>query len=100
MDASHDRDDALDLDLDRAADGDPEARRKQLIEHVEVMCEAVLGRGRVTIGHLEGLTAGDTVPLDCSPSDPVELRVNGKPIARGEIVTMDDRFGIRITEIG
>ena len=74
--------------------------RKRLIEHVEVTCEAVLGQGKTTIGKLESLAAGDTLALDCSPADPVELRVNGKPIARGEIVTMDDRFGIRITQIG
>ena len=88
------------LELDGLAEADDERQRKSLIEHVEITCEAVLGRGKITIGRLESLSEGDTLALDCSPSDPVELRVNGRPIARGEIVTMDDRFGIRITQLG
>ena len=81
-------------------ENDTGANRKRLIEGVEVSCEVIVGQGRVTIGRLENLKKGDTIPLDCSPADPVELRVNGKVIARGEIVTVDDRFGIRLSEIG
>lgn len=72
----------------------------ELVDHVSVDCEALLGTGEVTIGQLSKLTQGDTMTLDRSPSDPVDIRVNGKTIARGEIVTIDDRFAIRLTEIG
>lgn len=74
--------------------------RKQLVDQVELDCEAVLGTGRLTIGRLEALAAGDMIVLDSSPADPVEIHINGKTIARGEIVTVDDRFAIRLTEIG
>ena len=40
------------------------------------------------------------MPLDRSPADPVDIRIGGKTIARGEIVTIDDRFAIRLTEVG
>lgn len=78
----------------------PEIDRKQLVDHVELNCEAVLGTGKITIGRLDALTAGDTIALDSSPADPVQIQVNGKTIARGVIVTMDDRFAIRLTEVG
>jgi flagellar motor switch protein FliN len=74
--------------------------RTRLIDHVEVTCEALLGRGTMTIGALDRLAPGETLKLDTSPADPAEVRVNGKLIARGEIVTVDGCFAIRLTEIG
>jgi len=74
--------------------------RESLVGHIEVSCEAVLGQGMLTISSLEKLRPGDTVPLDRSPADPVDIRIGGKTIARGEIVTIDDRFAIRLTEVG
>jgi flagellar motor switch protein FliN/FliY len=71
-----------------------------LVGHVEVACEAILGTGRLTIAELEKLAPGDTVRLDRSPADWVDVRVNGRTIARGEIVTLDDKFAIRLTEVG
>ncbi len=81
-----------------AATSEPD--RKRLVDHVEVVCEAILGRGSITIGELDKLAPGETLVLDSSPADPAEIRVNGKVIARGEVVTVDDRFAIRLTEIG
>ena len=74
--------------------------RTRLVDHVEVTCEAVLGSGTITIGTLNAIARGDLILLDRSPSDPVDIRLNGKVIARGEIVTVNDRFAIRLTEIG
>jgi len=74
--------------------------RRRLVGHVEVACEAILGTGTLTIAELEKLGPGDTVPLDRSPADWVDVRVNGKTIARGEIVTLDGKFAIRLTEVG
>jgi flagellar motor switch protein FliN/FliY len=74
--------------------------RKTLVGHVQVTCEVVLGSGTLTISDLEKLKPGDTVPLDRSPADPVEVRINGKVIARGEVVTLDNRFAVRLTEVG
>ncbi len=83
-----------------AQNGGEAGARKRLVDHVEVVCEAVLGSGSMTIGQLDKLTPGETLVLDSSPADPAEIRVNGKVIARGEVVTIDDRFAIRVTEIG
>ncbi|WP_332819465.1 FliM/FliN family flagellar motor C-terminal domain-containing protein [Sphingopyxis sp.] len=82
------------------ADGGENGDRKRLIDHVEVICEAILGSGTITIGQLDRLVPGEMLMLDSSPADPAEIRVNGKVIARGEVVTVDDRFAIRLTEIG
>lgn len=77
-----------------------EIDRKRLIEHVEVTCEAFLGSGTITVGQLDALASGDVVVLESSPADPAEIRINGQAVARGEIITIDDRFAIRITEVG
>lgn len=76
------------------------ATRAKLVDHVEVSCEAILGGGDISIGRLNDMSKGDVITLDRSPADPVDIRVNGKTIARGEIVTVDDKFAIRLTEIG
>jgi len=72
----------------------------ELVDHVTVECEALLGTGTISIGELSQLTKGEVIALDRSPADPVDVRVNGKTIARGEIVTVDGRFAIRLTQIG
>ena len=72
----------------------------ELVDHVTVECEAVLGHGKLTIGRLGELAKGDTIALDRNPADPIDIRVNGKTIARGQIVTIDDRFAIQLTQIG
>ena len=74
--------------------------RESLVGHLEVSCEAILGYGSLSIADLEKLKPGDTVPLNRSPADRVDIRIGGKTIARGEIVTLDDRFAIRLTEVG
>lgn len=58
-----------------------------------------LGKTQMTIEDILRLTRGSVIELDKLASEPVEFLVNGKPIARGEVVVIDDNFGIRITEI-
>lgn len=87
-------------DADTAIEANGNDDRKRLVDHVEVVCEAILGSGSITIGQLDRLIPGETLLLDSSPADPAEIRVNGKVIARGEVVTVEDRFAIRLTEIG
>lgn len=71
-----------------------------LLDHVMVEVEAVLGSRRLTVGELRALVKDDVVALTASLSDPVELRVNGRTIAHGEIVAVDDSFAVRVTEVG
>ncbi|MGQ7829955.1 FliM/FliN family flagellar motor switch protein [Altererythrobacter sp. Z27] len=78
----------------------PSTNWAQLVDHVEVVCEVILGTGIISIGRLGQVTAGDIITLDRTPADPVDIRLNGQTIARGEIVTVNDRFAVRVTEIG
>ena len=71
-----------------------------LIEHVEVEVEVLLGEARITVAELSALAIGDVLPVDRSIADAADIRVNGRLIARGEIVTVGDRFAVRVTEIG
>lgn len=66
---------------------------------VTVTVAAELGRRRMTLAELSRLRPGSIVELYRSVADPVELVAQGIPIARGEVVVVDDRFAVRITEI-
>lgn len=70
-----------------------------LIGSVEVMIEAYLGSSRLKVSELMALKAGSVVSLDASLDRDVELRLNGVTIGRGELVTIDDRYGVRIIEL-
>lgn len=64
---------------------------------MEVTCE--LGRTRMTVRQLLALAPGDVVELDRLAGAPADLLVNGTLLARGEVVVIDESFGLRITEI-
>ena len=57
------------------------------------------GRTRMTIRETMALTPGSVVVLDRTAGEPVDLLVNGRRIARGEVVAIDEEFGLRITEV-
>lgn len=87
-------------ELEENSEGNLGGSRIDLVDHVEVSCEAIVGSGTITIGKLNALMDGDIIELDRSPADPADIRVNGKTIARGEIVTVDGKFAVRLTQIG
>jgi flagellar motor switch protein FliN len=58
-----------------------------------------IGRTRMTVGETLQLSAGSIVTLERLAGEPVDLLVNGTPIARGEVVIVDEQFGLRVTEI-
>ena len=70
-----------------------------LIAGVEIMLDARVGSAVMNVAKLMELKAGDSVPLDAALNRDVELRLNGVTIATGELVTVGDRFGVRIVEI-
>lgn len=70
-----------------------------LLRDVEMEVTAELGRTRMTVRELLSLTPGAVVELDRAAGSPADLLVNGTLIARGEVVVVDEDFGIRITEI-
>ncbi len=70
-----------------------------LLLNVPLQVSAELGRARLRLGDLLKLGAGAVVELDRRAGAPIDLFVNGRLIARGEIVAVDQRFGVRISEI-
>ncbi|HEX8419310.1 MAG TPA: flagellar motor switch protein FliN [Sphingomonas sp.] len=66
---------------------------------VPVKVQAVLGRARMPIGELLRLSAGMVIELDRRVGEPVDIFVNDRLIARGEVVLIDDALGITLTEI-
>jgi flagellar motor switch protein FliN/FliY len=58
-----------------------------------------IGRTTMTIGETLSLAPGSIVSLNRLAGEPVDLLVNGKVIAQGEVVVIDEEFGLRITDI-
>ena len=79
----------------------PRARRGSLdlLRHVAMEVTVEIGRTRMTVGELLSLHPGEVVELDRAASAPADLLVNGTLIARGEVVVVDEDFGLRISEI-
>ena len=71
----------------------------RLIDNVGVTLEAFLGGARMTVAELTNLKADAVVPLDAALNHAVELRLNGVPVARGELVAVGDKFGVRLVEM-
>lgn len=74
----------------------PSDLRRSVIDALPVTVEAILGVAKVKVGDLSSLVTGEVFTLDALLGDPVELRLNGTTIAQGELVSMGDRFAIRV----
>ena len=70
-----------------------------LLAGIEVTLSVEIGSHRLPLGDLMAVDPGQIFALDRLTSEPVSVLVNGKPFARGEIVTMGDRFGVQLLEI-
>jgi len=70
-----------------------------LILDVPLQVTVELGRTRKSIKDILELTNGSIVELDKLAGEPVDIQVNGKFLAKGEVVVIDENFGVRITEI-
>jgi flagellar motor switch protein FliN/FliY len=66
---------------------------------VPVELAVEIGRTQMTIRETLALGPGSIVTLNRLAGEPVDLLVNGKPIARGEVVVLDEEFGLRVTEV-
>ncbi|WP_425482900.1 flagellar motor switch protein FliN [Aureimonas leprariae] len=88
---------------DVAAGPAPDAKPDlNLIMDIPVTMQVVLGSAVMPVANLVKLGRGAVVKLDTSIGDPVDLIVNGRIVARGEVVvleTEESRFGITLTEI-
>ncbi|ACX53095.1 CheC, inhibitor of MCP methylation / FliN fusion protein [Ammonifex degensii KC4] len=79
------------LDVDRS--------RLELILDIPLKVSVVLGRTRRPIKEILGLGPGSILELDALADEPVEILVNGVLVARGEVVVVEENFGVRITSI-
>ena len=70
-----------------------------LIADIPVRVTVELGKARKSVSEILALTAGAVVELDKMAGEPVDILVNGKLIAHGEVVVIDENFGVRITDI-
>jgi flagellar motor switch protein FliN len=69
------------------------------LSDVPVELAVEIGRTRMTVGATLELRPGSIVVLDRVAGEPVDLLVNGTPIARGEVVVIDEEFALRVTEV-
>jgi flagellar motor switch protein FliN/FliY len=84
------------IDLSEPAAPAPDIR---MLLEVPLQIAVELGRTRLTIRELLELSQGSILELDRHAGEPVDVLVNGRPLARGEVVVIDEDFGIRITDV-
>jgi flagellar motor switch protein FliN/FliY len=75
------------------------ARGIEMLHGVDMEVTVELGRTRMTVRDLLALSPGAVLELDRAAGSPADLLVNGRLIARGEVVVVDEDFGLRVTEI-
>jgi flagellar motor switch protein FliN len=81
------------------AAGAGETPELERLYDVPVELAVEIGRTHMTIRETLALGPGSIVTLNRLSGEPVDLLVNGKPIARGEVVVIDEEFGLRVTEV-
>ena len=75
------------------------ADKLNMLQSIEVQLAVEVGRAKMTIKDLLLLNEGSVIELDRMAGDPLEIIVNGASIAKGEIVMVGDKFGIRFVDI-
>ena len=74
-------------------------RKLDLLLDVPLDLSVELGRARMSIQDLLNVSPGSVVELDKIAGEPLDFMVNGRLVARGEAVVVNDKFGVRITDI-
>ena len=77
--------------------GDPIGLENLLDVPVRVTVQ--IGKTSMTLGQLVALGPGALIPLDREAHEPADILVNGRVIARGEVVTIDNTYGVRISHL-
>ncbi len=76
-----------------------QARRLDMLLDVPLDVSVELGRCRMTIQDLLGLAPGAIIELDKVAGEPLDILINDRLVARGEAVVVNEKFGVRITDI-
>ena len=74
-------------------------RNFELLLDIPLEVTVEIGRTRLPLRTLLQLGAGSVIELGKLAGEPLDLLVNGKPIARGEAVMVNDKFGVRLTDV-
>lgn len=83
----------------------PTQERSQALKDLEFLVDVdlevsvELGRAEMSLREVLGLAPGVVIELDKLAGEPVDILVNGKLVGRGEVVVIEDMFGVRVTEI-
>ncbi|MGM9993048.1 MAG: flagellar motor switch protein FliN [Candidatus Bruticola sp.] len=85
--------------LDGSSPAGGTASSIDLLRDVPLEVKAELGKAKRLVREVLRLNVGTVIDLDKEAGAPVDLIINNRPIARGEVVEIDGRYGIRITEI-
>jgi len=70
-----------------------------MILDIPVQLTVELGRTRISIKHILQLAQGSVIELDALAGEPMDVLVNGCLIAQGEVVVVNDKFGVRLTDV-
>jgi flagellar motor switch protein FliN/FliY len=84
------------------ADAGATGRNLDMVMRIPVSVKIVLGSATMPVANLVALGRGAVIPLDRRVGEPVDVVVNGRVVARGEVVVMDEdgsRFGVSLTEV-
>ena len=76
-----------------------EAINARVLENIPVTISVEVGRAVIKISDLMRLTQGSVVELDRIAGEPLDLLVNNTVVAQGEIVLVNDRYGVRLTRV-
>jgi len=82
-----------------AASSSTSSENLRVLENIEVQLSVEVGNTEIKIRDLLRLNEGSVIELDRLAGDPLDILVNGTMIAKGEIVMVGERFGVRFTEI-
>lgn len=82
-----------------ATSAGPGIRDFDLVMDVPVQVTVALGRAKMPIRDLLSLTQGSIIELDIHAGEPLDIMVNGCLVAQGEVVVVNEHYGIRLTDI-
>ncbi len=78
---------------------EPKSKTYNLILDVELDLSVILGETNIPLKKVLDITKGSIIELDNKTTEPIKLLANGTEVAKGEVVIIEDNFGLRITEI-
>ena len=90
---------AEEVENNEQVDGSDGTENLKVLENIDVNLTVEVGRTEITIRDLLRLNEGSVVELDRLAGDPLDILANGVKIAKGEVVMVGERFGIRFTEV-